>query len=466
MNKMSMNIPNPKSALVTDLYELTMAAAYFNEGMSAPATFSLFIRNSPRDWGYFINAGLDDVLDFLENLRFADAEIDYLKSTGIFSDDFLRYLAQVRFTGDVWALKEGEVFFADEPVLEITAPIIEAQIVETYVINAVHLQSLICTKASRCITAAGGRTLIDFSLRRTHGVDAGLKVARSSYIAGFGGTSNVLAGQVYGIPVSGTMAHSYITAFEDEMDAFRAFSRAHPDNTILLIDTYDTLSGARKACEIGREMRARGQRLRGVRLDSGDMATLSTQVREILDDAGLHDTLVLASSGFDEYKIADVLAHGARLDGFGVGTNMGVSRDVPTTDMAYKMVEYDGRPVLKLSADKVSLPGRKQLFRSYDDNRRLKEDTIALRDEKSPPGASPMLAKVMENGRRIFGETLEDTRARCADSLRKLPEDVARIIQPARYSLQRSAGLEHQTKTVTKRVSAQIEKPQKSYPSM
>ena len=454
-----MNASNPRSALVTDLYELTMAASYFNEGMSAPATFSLFIRTYPKDWGYFINAGLEDVLDYLENFHFTDSEIDYLKTTGIFSADFLDFLAGVRFSGTVWALKEGEIFFVGEPILEITAPVIEAQIVETSIINSVHLQSLICTKASRCMRAAQGRPLIDFSLRRTHGVDAGLKVARSSYIAGFTGTSNVLAGQLYGIPVSGTMAHSYITAFEEEIDAFRAFAHAHPDNTILLIDTYDTLSGAKKACEIGREMKDRGQKLRGVRLDSGDMAALSAKVRAILDDAGLQDTLVLASSGFDEYKIADVLARDARLDGFGVGTNMGVSKDVPTTDMAYKMVEYDGRPVLKLSTDKVSLPGEKQIFRTRDSNGRLKEDTLALRDEKPAANASLLLSKVMENGKRVFSETLDDIRKRCADSLARLPDEVARITQPAAYILRESEGLKRQMNAVRDKARRQIEKP-------
>ena len=270
-----MNIPNPKSALVADLYELTMAASYFNEGMSAPATFSLFIRNSPKNWGYFVNAGLDDVLDFLENLRFDNAEIDYLKSTGIFSDEFLRYLAKVRFTGDAWAIKEGEVFFADEPIIEITAPIVEAQIVETFIINAVNLQTLIASKAARSVEAARGRPIIDFSLRRTQGSDAGLKVARASYLVGFTGTSNVLAGKLYGIPTFGTMAHSYVTSFHDEIDAFRVFAKNFPQMTTLLTDTYDDFVGARKAAEVGKEMEARGERLSSVRLDSGDIAAIS-----------------------------------------------------------------------------------------------------------------------------------------------------------------------------------------------
>jgi nicotinate phosphoribosyltransferase len=433
-----------------------MAASYYNEKMFAPATFSLFIRNYPENWGYFVVAGLDEVLDYMEHFYFTGAEIDYLRTTGLFSNEFLDFLADARFTGDVWAMKEGEVFFADEPVLEVTAPIIEGQLVETYIINAIHLQSLICTKASRCVTASEGRTLVDFSLRRTHGADAGIRVARSSYIAGFGATSNVLAGRLYGIPISGTMAHSYITAFEEEIESFRAFVRAHPDNTVLLIDTYDTLSGARKACEVGREMKERGQKLRGVRLDSGDMADLSRKVRKMLDEVGLNDTIILASSGFDEYKITDVLARGARIDGFGVGTNMGVSEDVPSTDMAYKMVEYDGRPVLKLSADKVTLPAGKQVYRALDRNGRFARDTIALRGETAVPESFPLLAKVMEKGRRVFGETLDDARKRCAASLGKLPEKVARVTDPEKYAVRESEELKKLTSVVRGQMRKQI----------
>lgn len=450
---------NPVSALLADLYELTMAAAYFNEKMFAPATFSLFVRNQPQDWGYFINAGLDDVLNYLEHFRFDDQDIAYLKKKGLFSDGFLDFLSNLRFTGDVWAMKEGEAFFADEPVLEVTAPIIEAQIVETFIINAVHLQALVCTKASRCALAANGRPLIDFSLRRTHGVDAGLKVARSSYIAGFGATSNALAGRQYDIPISGTMAHSFITAFEDETEAFRSFARAHPDNTVLLIDTYDTISGARKACEVGREIKARGNKLHGVRLDSGDMAGLSRRVRSILDEAGLNDTKIFASSGFDEYKIDEILANSANIDGFGVGTNMGVSKDAPTIDMAYKLVEYDGRPVLKLSADKVTLPSAKQVFRNFSDDGHFLEDTIALRAEDAPSGAAGLLIEVIKDGKRVFSETLDDARRRCADSLQKLPETVARIKSPVMYEVGLSERLARHAEDVQQLAQCQIVEP-------
>ncbi len=443
------------SALLTDLYELTMAAGYFNEKMSAAATFGLFIRNHPPDWGYFVNAGLDDAIGYLESFQFVESEIDYLGTTGFFSDEFLDFLAGLRFTGDVRGLREGEIFFAGEPMLEVTAPVVEAQIVETFLINTFHLQSMICTKASRCIGAAGARALVDFSLRRTHGADAGMKVARASHIAGFAATSNVLAGRCYGIPISGTMAHSYVTTFDDEIDAFRAFARAHPDNTVLLIDTYDTLSGARKACEVGCEMKARGQKLRGVRLDSGDMAALSKRVREILDEAGLGDTMIFASSGFDEYKIADVLADGALIDGFGVGTNMGVSKDAPSVDMAYKLVEYDGRPVLKLSTEKVSVPARKQVFRTLGGDGRFECDTIALYDEDAPPRAEPLLVDVMKNGRRIFNEPIDDARNRCAASLKRLPDEVARITSPAKYELCESDALKARMDEARRRAEGQ-----------
>lgn len=445
------------SALLTDLYELTMAAGYFSEKMSAPATFSLFIRTHPKNWGYFVCAGLDDALEYLENLRFAEIEIDYLKRTALFADDFLDFLSGLRFTGDVMAMKEGEIFFANEPVLEVTAPIIEAQIVETYLINAMHLQSMICTKASRCISAAAGRPLIDFALRRAHGADAGMKVARSSHIAGFAATSNVLAGMRYGIPISGTMAHSYIAAFGDEIDAFRAFARAHADNTVLLIDTYDTLSGARKACEVGLEMKARGQKLRGLRLDSGDMAALSRSVRAILNEAGLEDVLVFASGGFDEYRIAEALADGALIDGFGVGTNMGVSSDSPSLDMAYKLVEYDGRPTLKLSADKETLPGAKQVFRITDGDGLAGRDVIALREEEPPHGGQPLLVDVMKSGARVFGGTLDGARGRCAASMGSFPEGVTRIAAPDEYAVVESEGLKQESTKARRLAGEQIE---------
>ncbi len=341
-------------ALLTDLYQLTMAQTYFQSQRLDPATFSLFIRSYPPNRGYFVAAGLQDVLEFLEQFAVDSTGIDYLHSRRLFADDFLDLLKGLKFTGDVWAIPEGRLAFKDEPFLEVTAPIIEAQIVETFIINQVNLQSLIATKAARCVHAAGGRAVVDFALRRAHGIDAGMKVARASYLAGFTGTSNVRAGQEYGIPIVGTMAHSFVSSFEQEMDAFRAFIASFPNNSILLIDTYDTLAGARKAVEIAKEMAANGQQLQGVRIDSGDLKKLAIEVRRIFDEAGLKSVKIIGSGGLDEFDLADFTVADVPYDSYGVGTKMGVSADAPWFDIAYKLVEYDERPVLKLSTGKAS----------------------------------------------------------------------------------------------------------------
>ncbi len=384
--------------LFTDLYELTMAAAYFENKMFEPATFSLFIRSYPRSRRYFVSAGLADVLDYFQNLKFSAEDLEYLESTHLFKPGFLSHLEGLRFTGNVYAIPEGRLFFVNEPVLEVTAPLIEAQIVETFVINAVHLQVLIATKASRCVHAAGRRPLVDFSLRRTHGTDAGMKVARASFLGGFAGTSNVLAGKTYGIPIFGTMAHSFVTSFESEIDSFRTFALTFPENTVLLVDTYDTLRGAKAAAQTGKEMAQKGKKLKGVRLDSGNIALLSRRVREILRKEGLSEATIFASGGFDEHKIEKVLRQGGDIDSFGVGTKMGVSADAPYFDMAYKMVRYSGRPVLKLSPDKATLASEKQVFRFKTAKGRLKKDIIGLRDERFE-GSELLLERVMSKGK-------------------------------------------------------------------
>jgi nicotinate phosphoribosyltransferase len=386
----------PIPGLVIDLYELTMAAGYFESRKLDRAAFSLFVRDYPPGRRYFVSAGLEDVLSYLKNLAFGRDDIDYLGSLGLFSGDFLSYLKEFRFTGDVFAIPEGRLFFAEEPVLEVEAPLIEAQIVETCLINLINLQTMIATKASRCFQAAGSRRLVDFSLRRTQGTETGLKVARASFIGGFIGTSNVQAGEVYGLPVYGTMAHSFVTSFDKEIDAFRAFVRAFPENAILLIDTYDTLAGAAKAADVGKEMAARGERLRGVRLDSGDIARLSRKVRQVLVQAGLGEAAIFASGALDERKIEQIIRRGGDVDAFGVGTKMGVSADAPYLDVAYKMVELGGRAVLKLSPGKISLGGRKQVFRLGGPGGELKKDVIALREEKLP--GEPLLRQVMSRG--------------------------------------------------------------------
>ncbi|MFP3870597.1 MAG: nicotinate phosphoribosyltransferase [Syntrophobacteria bacterium] len=386
--------------IMTDLYELTMAASYFEQNMFAPAAFSLFVRNYPPNRGYLVCAGLDPLLDYLAAFHFRDHDLEYLRQTSLFSDRFLKFLETLRFTGEVRAIPEGRIAFRNEPLLEITAPVIQAQLVETYVINAINLPTLVATKASRCLHAAGDGSLVDFSLRRTHGMDAGLMVARASYIGGFIGTSNVQAGKLYGIPVYGTMAHSYVEAFHREIDSFRAFARSFPDSTVLLIDTYDTLAGARKAVTVAAEMRQAGKTLRAVRLDSGDLVQLSRQVRELLDNSGFPEVRIFASGGLDEYRIQRMLTAGARIDAFGVGTKLGVSADAPYLNMAYKMVDYNGRPVLKLSSGKESLAGAKQVFRYRHRQQGFSRDLIGLHNETIAE-AEPLLVPFMREGKRL-----------------------------------------------------------------
>ncbi|RLA97837.1 MAG: nicotinate phosphoribosyltransferase [Deltaproteobacteria bacterium] len=414
-------IPECRHELVIDLYQLTMAASYFEQKMSAPATFSLFIRAYPPNRNFFIAAGLEELLVFLENFRYQKGDLEYLDTLGLFKPDFLDFLGSLKFTGQVRAMPEGTIFFKDEPILEVTAPIIEAQLVETLVINMINVSTMIATKAARCVNAAQGRRLVDFALRRTQGIDAGLKVARSSYLAGFIGTSNVLAGKIYNIPVFGTMAHSYITSFPSEIEAFRAFAKAFPRNAVLLIDTFDPIAGTRHAIKVARELEEQGYQLRGVRLDSGDLVDLSIRVRKLLDENGLKDVQIFASGGFDEFKIDDVLSRGAKIDAFGVGTKMGVSADAPYFDMAYKLVQYDGRPVMKLSTGKVTYVGAKQVFRFFDDDGFIDHDTIGLKSENHPP-AHTLLQTFMVSGKRVRDpENLETIKMRVEKEFMKLP---------------------------------------------
>ena len=448
----SASIPPADLGLFTDLYELTMAQAFHRRRMFAPATFSLFIRKYPPNRAYFVSAGLEDVLDYLENLRFSGASLDYLRTTGLFTEDFLEYLGDLRFTGSVRAIPEGRLFFIDEPVLEVTAPIIEAQIAETFVINQVNLQTLLDTKAARCAWAAPGRVLTDFASRRTQGTDAALKMARASYIAGFQSTSNVLAAQRYGIPPSGTMAHSFVSSFQAETDAFRAYAAAFPDHTALLLDTYDTVEGAWRAVEVAKEMEAAGHRLVAVRLDSGDFDALSRQVRRILDEAGLEYVNILASGGLDEYELYRLVRGGAPIDIFGMGTKVGVSADAPWSDMAYKLVCYERRSVMKLSADKVSLPGAKQVFRLRDSDSRFSHDVIGLQDE-GLPGGEPLLQPVMADGRRTSPDpTLEQIRQRFVQDFQGLEDRFKRLSNPPQYPVGVSPRLEQLTTQVQEQI--------------
>jgi nicotinate phosphoribosyltransferase len=431
-----------EAALFTDLYEITMAASYFAEGMHAPATFSLFVRRLPPQRGFLIAAGLEDVLNFLAAFHFSPAAIAYLRSLERFSPAFLDALAGVRFSGEVRAVPEGTPVFADEPILEVTAPIAEAQVVEAAVLNICHLQTLLASKAARCVLAARGRTVVDFGLRRAHGADAGLKAARASYLAGAEMTSNVLAGLAYGIPVTGTMAHSYVTAFPSELEAFRAFARSFPRHTTQLVDTYDSVAGVHKAVRVAREMEQRGERLSAVRLDSGELVALSKEARRILDDAGLVSVKIFASGGLDEHEVDRCLDAGAPIDAFGVGTKMDVSADAPYLDMAYKLVRYEGRDVLKTSPGKATWPGEKQVYRHRGPDRRLTGDVLALHREPAPPDAEPLLEPVMRDGRLLRPHpTLAALRERCAAGLAALPEEVRGLRDPAAYPVHPSDAL-------------------------
>lgn len=427
--------------LLTDLYQLTMAQAYFREQRTGLATFSLFVRSYPPNRGYFVSAGLEDVLDFLEAFSFESTALDYLAEQKLFSADFLHYLGDLKFTGAVWAIPEGRIFFTDEPVLEITAPIIEAQILETFVINQIHLQSLIATKAARCVHAAGGRPLVDFALRRTHGTDAGMKVARTSYLAGFAGTSNLLAGSRYQIPVFGTMAHSFVSCFEREIDAFRAYVASFPNHSTLLIDTYDTIEGARNAVEVAREMASRGQKLLGVRIDSGDLAAQARAVRKVFDDANLPELKIVGSSGLDEFELAELARSNTPFDSYGIGTKMGMSADAPWADMSYKLVEYERRPLLKLSPGKTSWPGKKQVFRLRDSEGKYVRDVIGLREENL--AGERLLKEVLRGGKMLHRyPSLMESRNLFAEEFAAIPEEVKRIRDPSPYPVAFSRGVE------------------------
>ena len=344
-----------------DLYELTMAQGYFVYKKDAFATFDLFVRALPKNRAYLVLCGLEEILGYLKNLRFSQEDIDYLSKQKLFSQDFLRYLANFRFSGCVWAMPEGTIFFAEEPVIRITAPIIEAQIIESFLLNTVNLETMVASKASRVVCAAGSKGVYDFSLRRTHGAGAGIKVGRATYIAGAKGTSNVLAGKLYKITIVGTMAHSFVMSFRQEMDSFLAYANTFPQATILLVDTYDTKKGIENAITLGLYLKEKGYRLQGIRLDSGNIVALSKLARKMLDRAGLRFVKILASGNLDEFKIEELLKKGARVDNFGVGTNMGSSVDAPSLDVVYKLSEVTddyGRfsPTMKLSKAKVTYP--------------------------------------------------------------------------------------------------------------
>jgi len=414
------------SPLATDLYELNMVQAYLDRGENGEAVFEFFVRRLPSRRAFLLAAGLADALDYLETLRFSSAEIDWLKSTGRFRDNLLDYLAGFRFTGDVHAIPEGTVCFPGEPLIRITAPLMQAQLVETRLINILHFQTLIASKAARMVLAAPGKTLSDFGLRTAHGAEAGLYSARASYIAGFSGAANVLAGERYGIPIVGTMAHSYVQVHGDEARAFEDFARARPEGVILLIDTYDTEAAARKVVALYPKLKADGIAIRGVRIDSGDLIAMSKTVRRILDDGGCKDVMILVSGGVNEDVLMTMKAQGAPIDGFGIGVSLDVSTDAPALDCAYKLQEYAGQPRRKLSEGKVTWPGRKQVWRQYDSQGRMRGDVLSVETDRQ--AGDTLIEQVVRGGKRIApAPTLAQIRERAATELKRLPEPIARL---------------------------------------
>lgn len=414
------------SVLLTDLYQLTMLQGYHDSGMEGNAVFEFFVRRLRPGRGFLLAAGLEQSLKYLEQVCFAPEELEWLESTQRFSKDFLTSLESLRFTGDVHAMPEGTVFFPNEPILRVTAPIAQAQLVETRLINLLHLQTLIASKAVRSVLMAPDKLLVDFGLRRAHGAEAGLLAARASYIAGFSGTSTVLAGQQFGMPLFGTMAHSFIQAHDDEALAFEHFAHAQPDNVVLLIDTWDTEAAAHKVVALAPKLTSAGIRIKGVRIDSGDLAEHARRVRRILDAGGLDHVIIFASGDLDEYALRDMLAAGAPVDGFGVGTHMDTSSDLPYLDCAYKLQEYAGKARRKRSEGKATWPGRKQVYRKHDADGRMAGDVVTLEGDDQP--GEPLLIHVMRGGHPLSPPpALPEIRRHAAESLVRLPEPLRRL---------------------------------------
>ena len=423
------------SPLTTDLYELNMIQAYLDRGEDKEAVFEFFVRRLPARRGFMLAAGLDDALGYLETLRFSASEIDWLKSTGRFRPNLLDYLERFRFTGDVHAIPEGSVCFPSEPLIRITAPLPQAQFVETRLINILHYQTLIASKAARMVLAAPGKILSDFGLRTAHGAEAGLFSARASYIAGFSGAANVEAAERYRVPIVGTMAHSFVQVHDDEAQAFENFARARPEGVILLIDTYDTEQGAQKVVALAPKLKAGGIAIRGVRIDSGDLTAHARKVRAILDAGGLQDVIILASGGINEDVLQTMMKEKAPINGFGIGVNLAASVDAPALDCAYKLQEYAGKPKRKLSEGKATWPGRKQVWRAYDADGRMRGDILSLATDTQPGEA--LIVPVMRGGKRIGpSPTLAQIRERAARDLKRLPGPLARLEPDFDYPVQ------------------------------
>ncbi len=437
------------SALLTDLYQLTMLQGYFDQGMDEEATFEFFVRKLPDQRNFLVAAGLEQALNYLENLAFSAEDLQWLADDGRFSRDFVDSLAALHFTGEVHAMPEGTLFFPDEPILRVTAPLRQAQLVESRLINLLHFQTLIASKAARCVLAAPDKLLIDFGLRRAHGAEAGLLAARASYIAGFAGSATVLAAPRFGIPVYGTMAHSFIQAHDDEKIAFEHFARSQHGNVVLLIDTYDTELGAQKVVDLASQLRKDGIEIKAVRLDSGDLAEHARRVRKILDDGGLEQVGIFSSGGLDEYALSDLLNAGAPIDGFGIGTSMDTSADAPYLDCAYKLTEYAHIARRKRSEGKATWPGRKQVYRRYDKQSRMQGDILTL-DDDVLTGES-LLRPHMKEGKRLTPpEPLLDIRQRATVQLERLPEALRTLATTPAHPVRVSEKLQALARAVDK----------------
>ncbi len=442
------------SALLTDLYQINMIQAYLDHGEAKPAVFEFFVRNLPPRRGFLVAAGLAQALDYLDTLGFSDSEIDWLKSTGQFRKNLIDYLAGMRFTGDVHAMPEGTIFFANEPILRITAPLPQAQFVESRLINILHFQTLIASKAARMMLAAPGKVLVDFGMRRAHGAEAGVLAARASYLVGFAGTATVLAGERFGIPLYGTMAHSFIEAFDDESAAFEAFARARPENLVLLLDTYDSEAAARKVVALAPKLKAAGITVRGVRLDSGDLVALSKSVRAILDAGGLRDVTIFASGGLDEDQLAVFTQQDAPIDGLGVGTSLTTSSDVPALDCVYKLQEYAGVARRKRSAKKATWPGRKQVWRRYSADGRMAGDLLAREGDNKP--GEPLLEPVMQGGKRLRpAPSLDDIRRHAKREFDRLPAPLQSLKPGTAYPVEIAAEIVELAAAFDRRMQAQ-----------
>ena len=449
------NSSSKYSGLQTDLYELTMAAGYHATGFNPKLTFEIFVRQMPPRRNYLIAAGLDQTLDFLENVHFSDDDIQYLRKLPVFRHieaSFFEYLSRFRFSGDVWAMPEGTVFFPGEPILRVAGPAIEAQIGETFLLAAVNFETMIASKAARVAQAAGGRPVIEFGSRRAHGMEAGMLAARAAVIGGCQGTSNVAAGKRFGIPVYGTQAHSWIMAHEEEDEAFAKFLDVFPEQSVLLVDTYDVRAAVDKIIAMGRKPR-------GIRLDSGDVCADSIWARDRLNQAGWTDVIIFASGDLDEDRVTELLSSGALIDGFGVGTALVNSIDSPALGVIYKLVEseFDGeaRAVAKFSPAKVTYPGKKQVYRASDSIGRYVGDTIGLASEEFP-GSESLLVPVMRGGKRIVPRTdLAEARKRCSEQISRLPEPLRGLNEAGEaYPVRHSARLENSLHEVRRRLES------------